>query len=569
MKENKKIERLFQEKFKDFEAMPPIDAWENIEKRLQNKKNKRRVIPFWLKSSGIAAVLIVSIGLLFNKNINKNQNTLEFNNDNSVVIQDNHIEENKTNSINSESNSSEFVKEANPEGNTTTIIRTNEVVTDNNTNSKIKELSSGNQKINSDDNLVFGSTNYKLIDKKANNKSNKFNENSTDLISNSKSEFVVAEGNKSSKNKKNNLDFRNTEVLIENEKNALSANVKTQESNNSIFEKLLEENNNNSIVLKSVEKLIPESTNSNIVVDNKSNQNNVDFALIDTLKIKEVLAVNAEETEDSNQVVSVETEKENELEKLLKEKEEGKNADEKEKEKRNRWVVSTNVAPVYFNSFSEGSPLDDEFESSDKSYQTSISYGVGAEYNLSKKFSLRSGLNTFNLSYNVNDVVFYQDVNAKQLKNVETNEAGRMISVQSEAKNDIDAVTLSGDIVSKYNGELNQQLKYIEVPLELSYKVVDSKFGINVIGGMSTLFLQDNSVSLKSNGIEMEIGEAKNLNNVHFSGNVGLGFRYTFWKSFNANFQPMLKYQFNTFSESSGNFKPYIVGLYTGLSFNF
>ena len=567
MKENKKIERLFQEKFKDFEAMPPVDAWENIEKCLQNKKNKRRVIPFWLKSSGIAAVLIVSIGLFLNKNINKKQNRLEFNNENSVVIQDNHIEENKTNSINSGPNSSEFVKEVNAEGNNTSIIRTNEVVTDNNTDSKIKELSSGNQKINSDDNMVFGSANNKLIDKKANNKSNKFNKNSTDLISNTKSEFVVAEGNKSFNNKKNNIDYRNTEVLIENEKNALSANVKTQESNNSISEKLLEENNN--IDLKSVEKLIPESTNSNIVIDNKPNQINVDFALIDTMKIKEVLAVNAEDIKDSTQVVSAEIEKENELEKLLKEKEEGKNVDEKEKEKRNRWVVSTNVAPVYFNSFSEGSPLDDQFESSNKSYQTSISYGVGAEYNLSKKFSLRSGLNTFNLSYNVNDVVFYQDVNAKQLKNVETNEAGRMISVQSEAKNDIDAVTLSGDIVSKYNGELNQQLKYIEVPFELSYKVVDSKFGINVIGGMSTLFLQDNSVSLKSNGIEMEIGEAKNLNNVHFSGNVGLGFRYTFWKSFNANFQPILKYQFNTFSESSGNFKPYIVGLYTGLSFNF
>ena len=260
----------------------------------------------------------------------------------------------------------------------------------------------------------------------------------------------------------------------------------------------------------------------------------------------------------------------NELEKLLKEKEEGKNADEKEKEeKRNRWVVSTNVAPVYFNSFSKGSPLDEEFVSNDKSYQTSISYGVGAEYNLSKKIALRSGINSFNLSYNVNDVVFYQDVNARQLKNVETNEMGRMISVQSELKNELNEVTTSGNLVSKFEGELNQQLNYIEVPLELSYKLVDNKIGINLIGGMSTLFLQDNSVSLKSNGVDMKIGEAKNLNDVHFSGNFGLGFRYTFWKSFNANFQPMLKYQFNTFSENSGNFKPYIVGLYTGLSYSF
>ena len=83
------------------------------------------------------------------------------------------------------------------------------------------------------------------------------------------------------------------------------------------------------------------------------------------------------------------------------------------------------------------------------------------------------------------------------------------------------------------------------------------------------MFLSKNSISLLSNNSYMELGKANNLNNIHFSSNVGLGFKYSFWKSFNANLQPMFKYQINTFSENTSNFKPYFIGLYTGVSFSF
>ena len=42
MKEQKNIERLFQEKFKDFEALPPQDSWDIIASRLNEKKKKKR-----------------------------------------------------------------------------------------------------------------------------------------------------------------------------------------------------------------------------------------------------------------------------------------------------------------------------------------------------------------------------------------------------------------------------------------------------------------------------------------------------------------------------------------------
>ncbi|HJS01557.1 MAG TPA: hypothetical protein VJ780_11550, partial [Flavobacterium sp.] len=66
MKENKNIERLFQEKFKDFEVLPPEDSWNIIASRIENKKKKKRVIPFWLKASGIAATLFLGLLLILN-----------------------------------------------------------------------------------------------------------------------------------------------------------------------------------------------------------------------------------------------------------------------------------------------------------------------------------------------------------------------------------------------------------------------------------------------------------------------------------------------------------------------
>ncbi len=70
MKEKKNIDRLFQEQLRDFEASPNNQVWLNIEAELRKDK-KRKVIPLWLKCSGIAAAFL--LGLLTFKN-NKNLN---------------------------------------------------------------------------------------------------------------------------------------------------------------------------------------------------------------------------------------------------------------------------------------------------------------------------------------------------------------------------------------------------------------------------------------------------------------------------------------------------------------
>jgi len=255
---------------------------------------------------------------------------------------------------------------------------------------------------------------------------------------------------------------------------------------------------------------------------------------------------------------------------LLKEKEVGKNAEEKEK--RDRWGVSTNAAPVYFNSATNGSPINTQFSENSKSYASTMSYGVGINYNISEKLSLRTGINSLSLEYSTNDVSY-----STTLRNSASD--GSMLSRNGNGQNVVffnnsveNKATLSSDVenfVQNNVGKLNQTTSYYEIPVELSYKLIDKRFGLELIGGMSSLFLNQNSISLLSEGMEMEIGEANNLNKVHFSSNLGVGFKYTLLKSFEVNFNPMFKYQLNTYTDNSGNFKPYFIGLYSGLSYKF
>ena len=93
--------------------------------------------------------------------------------------------------------------------------------------------------------------------------------------------------------------------------------------------------------------------------------------------------------------------------------------------------------------------------------------------------------------------------------------------------------------------------------------------GVNLISGFSTLVLNENKVNLNSNNVNMTIGEANNLNKVHYSGNIGLGLNYSISKNINFNFEPVFKYQVNTFSNDVGNFKPFAVGIYSGINYRF
>ena len=232
-----------------------------------------------------------------------------------------------------------------------------------------------------------------------------------------------------------------------------------------------------------------------------------------------------------------------------------------------KWQITPKIAAVYLNSNSGGSAIDTQFSENQKTAENSLSFGVGIHYAVSKKIALRSGINKLSLGYNTNNVIYSTGLANNNLANIAYTSTA-LIEINNEATLSM-LSSFEKDIQKTNTGALNQKMGYYEVPLELSYSVLDKKFGITIIGGVSTLFLNQNKISLVSEETNLKLGEATNLNQIHFSTNVGLGFKYKIIKSFQINFEPMLKYQVNTFSNDSGNFKPLFIGLYSGISYSF
>lgn len=550
MSERKNIDKLFQDKFNNFEVVPPDDVWNTIEEKLKEKKEKRRVIPFWWKLSGIAAALVLGVstynyysGATITKNennvvIDENSNPTNTNGTDGVIQKsrkENDVVTNKNNTPSSLNGTESSTKN-----------KGTNILNDTESNSKNQIVSSGLDQQNSKSNGISSDN------KKEKNKRTIANKNQNNAIANSKNEItknnkkrntavaittnnpdkINLENNKNNSNKTNNPivnNTNNTDVIItKNNSNTTTVNNPLNDINT------IEGNSDKSI------------TNANkTIAENKSD--------IET-KIEEIKKI------DSTKLANVEP---NALEELLKEKEKKVS---KEEQKQNRWQLTPNVAPIFFSSISNGSPLDTQLQNNTKDYATNYSIGLGVNYSLNKRLQLRSGVNVFAVGYNTNGVFFEQNSKASKIQNLDPTAQGASIHIGPVTS----APTIYSRVVSeKFEGIINQKFGYIEMPVELSYKILDTKIGVEFIGGMSTLFLNQNEVFLNSNGMDMKIGEANNLNKIHFSGNLGLGLKYGFLKQLEARIEPVFKYQIRTFNNDVGDFKPYVFGIYSGISYKF
>jgi hypothetical protein len=643
MRENKNIERLFQEKFKDFEVTPPDFVWDNIQEKLHPKEKKRRVIPFWFKTAGIAAsfVAIVSV-VFFNTDTDFKNSNSNNNNTNTVVTS----ETNKANTnskknvgtntfntsdsnINQNATKSSIINEVENQSKSNSLVNTNSVNkdSDSKTDSKFNpgslqksnayKSSNGfvsNQKKQTNTNIykknkkyytssasgIAATKNYKNKSNKTNIKSNTskhktsgFNDFNSFKNNNSDSGLTdINTNNKFNRSKNNNS---NTGIIDVNAFNKFNTS-KNNDSNSGLtgvnsINKFNRSKNNNSntgiIDVNTFNKLNTaknNDSNSGLTDINNFNSSNSNTTSKNNNDINGVLVENGLGNADSNStaIVAIEelkidtialaaiTIEENPMEKLLREKETKKVADEKEKW--SKWAVNSFVSPIFFNSFASGSPISDEFAANEKTFNNSTSYGVGVAYNVNKRLSVKTGVSNLNLDYDTQNIAFYssfEDQSKIANTNIERNPNGKYIVLKNEKDNSKNAIENEILQSSQNLGNLNQRTQYIEVPLEMSYAILNKKIGLAIRGGMSTLFLTENVISISGNDGNMQIGKASNLNNVHFSSNVGLGLSYNFMKNFQVNLEPTLKYQINTFNKNAEDFSPYVIGVNTGISYKF
>lgn len=243
--------------------------------------------------------------------------------------------------------------------------------------------------------------------------------------------------------------------------------------------------------------------------------------------------------------------------------------------KASRWSVGPRVAPVYFSAFGQGSPIHSSFVSNSKSGNVNLSYGLTLSYALSPKLSIRSGIHKVAYGYDTNDISFSPTLainSSQKINNIDYALSSRNLVVRNTSEAKAAQAALASEVAAQNparDGRMVQQFGYVEVPVEVNLTLVDRKLGIHLIGGVSSLFLIDNSVTLESDGNATEMGEANNLNPLNFSTNLGVGVQYELSSSLQLNLEPVFKFQLNTFSDAAGDFSPYSIGVYSGLSFKF
>lgn len=587
MSERQNIDRLFQEKFKDFEAAPSDKVWANIQRQMNNTEKKKEpvLLPLWLKVCGVAAVFLIGFFIGSNFFFNGSQNDINSSSATGIAVDEendtknsathkNNVILNKesfttdTNSItlsekeettthdniirgvaHSENNASDFNKKQN------TFIQNHTTANRKNGEEKaysLNDTSNATAIVEGKDNNAFVATPQTTISFET-NKTN----NSSALVNNQKNSAQVinqlSDGSRNTTNTSNESTFINensADLLFDNPNSKVAFEVGkeryTDKKERGILIKSSIPNDRKTPTNPSVslltkdEKLLKKSVNPNTTIASSK----------DSLQMAK-----GKETP-------------NPLDQLLKEKEEQEKEEKKQNAAKNKWLVSSKVTPIFMNASGNSSAIDKQFDNNKRSYETTFSYGIGMSYAVTDRLSVRTGVHSLNMKYQTNDIVYYQSKEMRNIENVRRNETGNSIQIEDK---DNRSMAFSGNsiVTQKTNGAITQQMGYIEVPTEVSYKVLNKKFGIEVIGGLSTLFLTQNNVSLISTHREMKIGEANNLNNIHVSSNVGLGFKYSFSKSFEANMEPMFKYQINTYRNNSSDFKPYYMGVYTGISYRF
>lgn len=503
MKEEKNLDRLFQEKFKDFEKAPSDAVWKNIV-QAQSEKEDRKIIPLWWKLGGVAAV----IALLFTTAV------ILFNNSPSKSLENEVVTTSKPDKGTSTPGNNI------PEGGD----NTQEVITPA-TAEQIKITASQTAPSNQDQNESLPT----------------LKSDAPRAVASAQRSYAQNTSQKEGKETASSTATRQQQDIAAGV--AVSTNDKTASTPLPKEERPLEILENQINPTSGVTQTAPEI--KDIVLPSETSEGKV--SLVDEAK----------RIEDSK-----------------KESEEAI-AQLGETENTNRWNLGAVAAPVYYGDFG-GSGIDPSFSDNSKSGEINFSYGVQVSYNVSPKIKVRTGVSNVDLSYNTDGIAFAASTTSRRITGANFNENARDLKI-GDARSVRRAIALQNDLFPEnanttraINGTLQQRVGFVEIPVEAIYVVSDKRIGLQVVGGLSTLFLNNNEVFLNTaDGFQNNLGSANGINDVSFTTNIGLGLDYKMTDKIKFNVEPSLKYQLNAFDESVGDFRPYFIGLYTGVSYRF
>lgn len=269
----------------------------------------------------------------------------------------------------------------------------------------------------------------------------------------------------------------------------------------------------------------------------------------------------------------------------------------REKERTNNWKVGVQVAPGYSSYNSDYNTLyaSNMTRSVDASH-AGVGGGVSVQYKTSRRLRIESGMyysRTGDKQESSGRELFsfadYGESNSstaplKLYNNAVQLSDGRVGLNSTAGVIRLNASSVNAEFIAlpERNGELDnsfsmltsggfaQVFDFMEVPLNVRYRLIDARLALELFSGISTNFIVGNNVYLDNAAGQQKVGSTSDISPVTFSGMAGIALIYPLGKHFSFSMEPQANYWLNSLNKSNSvEFRPWRVGIQTGLFYEF
>lgn len=241
--------------------------------------------------------------------------------------------------------------------------------------------------------------------------------------------------------------------------------------------------------------------------------------------------------------------------------------------KKGKWSLKAEVSPLFTGEENKSNSLIGLSRTDTKSENT-FSAGMVAAYRINERLSVKSGIIYSKIKQSTNNIPsmlltasnFYSNRSNPEMQDMLAGSA--FLSKVSPIN--LDPLNAMNPPRPYSTSDIKQTIGYIEIPVTATYKIIDRKIDLGLSGGVSANILVGNNASLNENGIRIASGETANLRDMVYSGTAGIELSYDINDKISVTVEPRIKRYINSVSKIDAiNFKPYQVGVYTGISYKF
>lgn len=577
---NKEAKSIFSS-LENFSSIPPSELWDKIEAELEKPKKKKRPVIWWWVAAGLSIGLFLPTMIYVNSNPNNTFELNVHNNPNQVVLQKD-IKVDENDKIKNSTNQEIIIKSEELKKDNLNVLNTDDKLSNKNfaplINPNSVAISSGNlpevkNVIKSPVSLVNKNAVVTAINPAVS--LTNINSGKTTFSSANKNEVATTTSSGIYSKKINKQNFTNSNKEKTQNNGIVKTNITIAETprtrSTDEVENTLERVNFN----QDNKKIISNAKTSSIIVlkENKENTINENSKTIEIIQNIDNLKTNAKNAiaqntnaKDSLATIKKEVEQlENALVELNKDKKNKKTATE---------VIDKWSLQVFAGVMSSENFTNEELLGNAVASKQSSGYGVKTNYKLNKKWTVSSGFKINELGQKIDGVSYYERGNSESMvsgilpsmeNDVLRNSPSIATNIVFASNNENFLFASNSKAATGFEtGNVTQNLKYFEMPLEISYAILTkNKTTINMNTGGFVGKLISNDVFLNGNSI----GENKNVNEYVYGTLLSSTLQYEFYKKTKFFIEPGMNYYINPLQNQSFNQFQWIFNIGLNIAF--